>query len=660
MNDELNSIVELFDEQWHIGSRPQLKAFLERVSDPHRYQLAKVLVPIDVQYRRKAGDAIDPASDYGYLGSEFVEIADLLFERNVSVIDQRDAKTSFARSERSANETETYHPDPTLLRKEFASNSPDYKLQFERPFGDYQVLNEIAEHGQGIVYRANHPRLHRQVVIKVCKKSRLAQNQQALLDEAKVLAQLNHPNVATVYDLQFDRIGNPYLVMEYIEGRNLDDTLQESRPTVEETVAMIKSVCDGLHHAHNLGIFHMDLKPTNIVIRGSDRVPKIIDFGLAQLKPAYGTVESNSYGGTYRYMAPEQALAMQKFKAGKTPPEGLDARADVYAMGAILYEMLTGKPLRENSKTQDLALEQAVANHFDTNPLMHATIPKQLANLCLRALATNPADRVGTVAEFASHLQNESAPTNWGNHRVMLTAGALLGCFAVLGAGYSIMNPSRSSQVRDSLEERNPPPSVVTVAEQAADLKVVIYTQKDKNEVVEEGAIGLEQSSAFSGQYARVHVALPKPYYCYLFALNPTEDPKWNVQLCYPERPDQAGELITMLSYPPDNEYFPLTDGIGQQVFVLVTCPQPLRPFSDWKASIGERLKWQVNDTKGVWKYQQSKVQPVFVDNGHDRGQTVHIEPEQFATHLRSLSLALAGTDEEITAIAFPVLPSTP
>lgn len=637
---ELDLIVDAFDQQWQSGDRPQLTVYLERVSDSQRSQLARMLVPIDVEYRQQTGEAVDSTSDYGHLGQEIVELADSIVRGDASAIDQRHTKTSAEAFEKSVAETANYEADSRRMPTHVASQQHLKSGQF----GDYQVLNEIAVHGQGIVYRANHPRLNRQVVIKVCKKSRSAVNRQALLDEAKVLAQLSHPNVATVYDVQLDREGNPYLVMEYIEGRNLADAILESRPSVTEAVAIMKAVCDGLQHAHRFGILHLDLKPTNIVIRGSDRMPKIIDFGMAQLKPAYGTAESSSYGGTFRYMAPEQALGMKKNKLralrlSDEAPRPLDARADVYALGAILYELLTGKQLRLSSDSQDKEIEQAIANEFDTESLTRHGIPRELASLCQRALATNPEDRIGTVAEFASQLTQETASPKTTSPRGLLVGGVLFGFAALLGIAYAI------SRLGASLG--------------SADLSVELFTQQAADEVVREGDIGADNRTTSKGQMVRVQATLPKPSYCYLIALNPIADPEWNIQLCYPENADTPPELLTTLSYPLSaTGYFPLTDGIGQQAFVLITSPTPLKPFSVWKSAIGERLKWPVNDTMGVWKFQKSEIKPLYADKIHDRGPTKYVKPDQFSTLLENLTKALSNTDQEITAIAFPVLPS--
>lgn len=667
MNTEikLDPIVDAFDQQWQAGTRPQLTGYLERVSDSQRNQLAKLLIPIDVEYRRKAGDSINSTSDYGYLGREIIELADSVARGDASRLDQRHTNTSSIAYDQSVHDTVTHHAEHQRMPVRVTSEGCNQDKQEPGQFGDYQVLNKIAEHGQGIVFRANHPRLHRQVVIKVCKWSDSASNRQALLDEAKVLAQLSHPNVATVYDVQFDKDDDPYLVMEYIEGRNLADAIRESRPSVAEAVAITKAVCDGLQHAHSFGILHLDLKPTNIVIRGSDRVPKIIDFGLAQLKPAYATAESSSYGGTFRYMAPEQANSMKTrdlYELGRSSekPQPLDARADVFAVGAMLYELLTGKQLRLTGDSKNQEMEDAIANNYDAAPLSQPGVPKQLAVLCQRALATNPEDRIGTVAEFASLLTQETDPPKTTSQRGLLVGGVLLGCAALLGIPLIVITFLKNGSTTQ--DQQAPTGAVVPLETKPldpVDLSVQLFTRRSVDELQPEGVMGADHRIATQGQFVRVDTTLPSPCYCYLIALNPTEDPEWNIQLCYPENADTPPELLTTLSYPLKKTSFTeLSDGIGQQAFVLITSPEPLKPFREWKAAVGERLKWPVNDTLGVWKYQKSEIKPLYVDKSQDRGPTKDIAPKQFTALLENLTKALSNTNEEITAFAFPVLPA--
>ena len=213
--------------------------------------------------------------------------------------------------------------------------------------GAYEVIAQIGEGGMGEVYRATDTKLKRDVAVKVLPKSlagdpeRLARFQR----EAEVLASLNHPNIAAIYGLE-DSADMKALVMKLVEGPTLADRIAQGAIPVDEALPIAKQIAEALEAAHEQGIIHRDLKPANVKVR-RDGTVKVLDFGLAKAMEPAGTSPSMSQSptittpvmtqagmilGTAAYMSPEQAR-------GKP----VDKRADIWAFGVVLYEMLTGR-----------------------------------------------------------------------------------------------------------------------------------------------------------------------------------------------------------------------------------------------------------------------------------------------------------------------------
>jgi serine/threonine protein kinase len=215
--------------------------------------------------------------------------------------------------------------------------------------GPYEIIARLGAGGMGVVYRARDGRLERDVAIKVLPLGLLADEaaRKRFRKEALALAKLNHPNIAVVYDVG-EQEGTDFLVMECVPGNSLAEELGSSLRTEKEAVALGTQIAAALEEAHEQGIVHRDLKPGNIMVTPKRQV-KVLDFGLAKILRAAGessTTESFSQtqnlAGTLPYMAPEQLRG-----------EPADARTDVHALGAVLFEIVTGKrPYRENSVPQ--------------------------------------------------------------------------------------------------------------------------------------------------------------------------------------------------------------------------------------------------------------------------------------------------------------------
>ena len=211
------------------------------------------------------------------------------------------------------------------------------RARIERRLPDLEILELLGRGGMGYVYRARQRKLDREVAVKVVAAEAERQDQfaQRFAREAQVLARLSHPNLVSIHDYGQDGpLG--WLVMEYVDGSSLRDLIHAGKLEPSEALALIPKICDALQYAHDQGVVHRDVKPANILV-GRDGVVKIADFGLAKLigiPSALVTLTgSREVLGTFRYMAPEQLER----------PLEVDHRADIYSLGVVFYEMLTGE-----------------------------------------------------------------------------------------------------------------------------------------------------------------------------------------------------------------------------------------------------------------------------------------------------------------------------
>jgi serine/threonine-protein kinase len=240
------------------------------------------------------------------------------------------------------------------------------------------------------VLLARDAELGRPVAVKLLDESLVADQsfRARFTREARLAAALSHPNVVTVFDAG-EAEGRPFIVMEYVEGRTLDDRLREGPLPPEEVRSIALQVCAGLEHAHAHGLVHRDLKPGNLIQR-SDGTVKIADFGIARGDEATELTEAGTIVGTAAYLAPEQA---------DSGP--ITARTDLYALGVLLYELLTGRRPWKIESLADLARRR----EQPSAPLPEH-VPLGLRDVVERCLAPEPADRPASAAEVAAMLDS--------------------------------------------------------------------------------------------------------------------------------------------------------------------------------------------------------------------------------------------------------------
>jgi serine/threonine protein kinase len=274
------------------------------------------------------------------------------------------------------------------------------------PFGKYTLLRELGHGGMGVVYEAVDTSLNRKVALKTMIETASPARKEARMDEERFLREAHltanlprHPHIVGVYEAGVID-GRRYLAMEYIEGRPMTEWKRLGSVSIRQQVALLRDVLLAVHHAHEHGVIHRDLKPANVLVDGRNQ-PHVVDFGLAKAVGQDLRVSLTASGmlvGTPTYMSPEQAQALKT----------IDRRTDVYAVGVMLYELLTGRP----PFTGETAIELLMKAVRDPVPPPssivdakgHPAQDKAAENICLKALAKEPADRYPTAQAFADDL----------------------------------------------------------------------------------------------------------------------------------------------------------------------------------------------------------------------------------------------------------------
>jgi hypothetical protein len=257
----------------------------------------------------------------------------------------------------------------------------------------YEILGELGRGGMGVVYKARHHSLNRLVALKMILAGGHAGEHELtrFRSEAQAVARLHHPNIIQIYEV--GEAGQPYFSLEFCEGGSLAQQLDGTPLPPLKAAELVETIAKAMDTAHQAGIVHRDLKPANILLT-ADGTPKVTDFGLAKQLDTGGQTASGLVMGTPSYMAPEQAGGK-----GKT----VGPAADVYALGAILYELLTGRPPFKAATPLETVL-QVVADDPAPPRQLNAAVPKDLEAICLKCLQKDPARRYANAADFAGDL----------------------------------------------------------------------------------------------------------------------------------------------------------------------------------------------------------------------------------------------------------------
>jgi len=264
-----------------------------------------------------------------------------------------------------------------------------------RTIGEYELLEEIGRGGMGVVFKARQKHLDRLVAVKVLRSGWLARAGELarFRTEAKTVAGLHHPNIVAVHEVG-ENDGQPYFSMDFVAGRTLEEIARGHPLQPARAARYVKQIAEAIHYAHEHGVLHRDLKPSNVLVDGDD-LPRITDFGLAkQLEGDASLTVTGQVLGSPNFMPPEQAS-----------PGGaeISTASDVYSLGGLLYQLLTGlPPFLSETITGTLRL---VAENEPASPrLLVPTVPKDLETICLKCLQKEPRQRFATAQELAEDL----------------------------------------------------------------------------------------------------------------------------------------------------------------------------------------------------------------------------------------------------------------
>jgi tetratricopeptide (TPR) repeat protein len=399
----LEQILNRFEDAWQRGERPALEDYLAEV-DAERAALLRELVHIDLELRRRAGE---PAHSEDYL-ARFPELSE-----DTEVIAALSAPPCGTPAEckpgpagetprglhdlhTAVTRTLTRRPDTDGPDDDEPRPPPRAGPQGLPQVPGYEILSELGRGGMGVVYKARHVALNRLVALKVLRAGAQASSEEVarFQREAQAVARLRHPNIVQIHDVG-SRGGQPHFTMEFIEGGSLAQKLAGVPQPARQAAALVQTLARAVDVAHQNGVIHRDLKPANILLT-ADQTPKVSDFGLAKrVEVGDGLTESGITLGTPSYTAPEQAQ-------GKVREIG--PAADVYSLGAILYEMLSGRP-PFRAETSALTVMQVIADDPVPPARLNPKVPRDLETVCLQCLHKNPARRYASARALADDLR---------------------------------------------------------------------------------------------------------------------------------------------------------------------------------------------------------------------------------------------------------------
>jgi serine/threonine protein kinase/WD40 repeat protein len=390
----VDAVADRFEAEWKIGQPPCIADYLHDMVGEKRSVLLRELVKIDLERRRKAGET-RRWEDY------LREFPELQYpEGDADGIPAPPGATKLA------------PPDSGPLPPAFL---PMTTAKWPVIAG-YEILAELGHGGMGSVYKARQQSLNRVVALKLIRTAAQADPRylSRFQTEAEATARLQHPNIAQIFEVGWQQ-GVPYLAMEYVEGGTLSERLAGKPQPARQAADTIVTLARAMQYAHEHGVIHRDLKPDNILLStGSEGSgakedtssssfspatsysPKITDFGLAKLlEDGAGLSLPGTIVGTPNYMAPEQAEGGAKEVGPGT---------DIYALGAILYEMLTGGPPFKGTSVLE-TLEQVRTGDLVPPSRLVARVPRDLETICLKSLARAPASRYASAAALADDLR---------------------------------------------------------------------------------------------------------------------------------------------------------------------------------------------------------------------------------------------------------------
>ncbi len=476
-----------FERAWQRGPRPSLEEYLARGGAGPA--LLAELAHLDLEYRLKAGEDAR-AEDY------LTRFPDLAQDRGAA-LELIAAEWGLRRrcgpapdSEEYLQRFPQYAPDlaarlrppapdeaPTVVSWRAGPPAASPRTTADAPPGPpgvggahlptlpgFEILGLLGRGGMGVVYRAWQPRLRRLVALKMIRAGVQAEPAEVerFLKEARAVAHLHHPHIVQIYEVG-KAAGQPYLALELAEGGSLAQELAGTPQPAGRAAALVEQLARALQHAHEQGVIHRDLKPGNVLLTADGQI-KVTDFGLAkQLDGEAAQTQTGAVVGTPSYMAPEQAAGQSK-RVGPA--------ADVYALGAILYECLTGRPPFRAETALETA-RQVLADEPVAPRRLQPKVPRDLETICLKCLAKEPEKRYASalalaedLRRFQNHEPIRARPAGpaerllrWCRRNPALAATgalaalALVGVVVTLAVAVALVSESRDEALRRAAAE---------------------------------------------------------------------------------------------------------------------------------------------------------------------------------------------------------------
>ncbi len=380
----IDRVCDQFEAAMREGRRPRIEDFLNSFPDLDRRRLLREMISLEIDLLRRTDETLsldDPRPQHSFEAyyQRFPDASDILDEL------QRDWELGRARQSDTDASEAGFDPDVETLDHP-GSNRPRHIKQFE-------LQSILGQGGFGIVWRAKDKRLQRDVAIKVPRSDRLALSDRSMfLREARAAAKLKHPNIIAIHEVGEDD-SQVFIVSELIEGVSLKVWLESNKLTPNAAAQLIAKLAKAVQHAHDKKIVHRDLKPANVLMDQHGE-PHVADFGLAKRDTGEESLSvQGKLMGTPAYMAPEQA---------RGDHAAIDPRTDVYALGAIFYELLTG--VRAFRGEVGILLEQVKTTLPESPRAIKPEIPRDLEAICMKCLAKDRAKRYASATALAEDI----------------------------------------------------------------------------------------------------------------------------------------------------------------------------------------------------------------------------------------------------------------